>query len=388
MARAKRWNEVFITIEDFNKELARVKATRQIVFENCANIYLKTDNWHGFKYKAYVWDTGRGTIHLAYRMGCKSFNFVTSVDGQDKERAGREIVSGGRSWCVANHYNHITPNRPELAKILPTVSGLLYYNPRHQNTWIKAWHYDMNSAYAHILMHYDFPDLENPLGPGIVEEGQIGFNIDFTRLIRSGLAVNRYNLVPSPYKTFAEKEFAQVKELRAKGKKEKAKKYKSMLTNFVGYLKHKRPIDRNYIVLCSTEIIQMYVDALGDDALFANTDCIVCSKPIDEYIDIGTECGQFKVEHAGVNFEYSGNNSHWEGEKPKIRGVSKGLLRESDRVAGIISREFPFILDTEVLQIIQNEKYEEKPKEKTNFAERYQEELSRKRRENQESIFL
>ena len=38
MARAKRWNEVFITIEDFNKELARVKATRKIVFENCANI--------------------------------------------------------------------------------------------------------------------------------------------------------------------------------------------------------------------------------------------------------------------------------------------------------------------------------------------------------------
>lgn len=388
MARAKRWNEVFITIEDFNKELARVKATRQIVFENCANIYLKTDNWHGFKYKAYVWDTGRGTIHLAYRMGCKSFNFVTSVDGQDKERAEKEVVSGGRAWCVANRYNHIEPNCPNLGKTLPAVSGLLYHNPKYERRWIKAWHYDMNSAYAHILMHYDFPDLENPLGPGIVEEGQIGFNVDFTRLIRSGLAVNRYNLIGSPYKTFAEKEFAQVQKLRAQGKKAKAGKYKSILTNFVGFLEHRRPIDRRYVVLCSTEIIDIYREALGDIVLFANTDCLVTSEPIDEWLDIGTECGQFKVEHAGVNFEYSGLNAHWEGEKPKIRGVSKGLLKESDRVSGLIYREFPYILDTEVLQIIQNGKYEEKQKEKTNFAERYQEELSRKRRENQDSIFL
>ena len=214
MARAKRWNEVFITIEDFNKELARVKATRQIVFENCANIYLKTQNWRGFKCNAYVWDTGRGTIHLAYRMGGKSFNFVTSVDGQDKERAEKEVVSGGRAWCVANRYNHIEPNCPNLGKKLPSVSGLLYHNPNYERQWIKAWHYDMNSAYAHILMHYQFPDLENPLEPGIVEEGQIGFNVDFTRLIRSGLAVNRYNLIDSPYKTCAEKEFAQVQKLR------------------------------------------------------------------------------------------------------------------------------------------------------------------------------
>ena len=57
-------------------------------------------------------------------------------------------------------------------------------------------------------------------------------------------------------------------------------------------------------------------------------------------------------------------------------------------IGGIICREFPFILDTEVLQIKRNENYEEKHKEKTNFAERYKEELSRKRRENQDSIFL
>lgn len=355
MARQIRWIETFITIEEFNEKLALVKATREISCSN-AHALWKNGMWQGFKTRAYLWDSGRGTLHLAYRMGGKSYNYATKLDGTDEDKAKEQIASGGLSYRIMQRYNKIPKVHPEWGKILPSCSSILYYNPNHNGELIEhAWSYDMNSAFCNILIHYDFPDLEHPLDPGNVENGQIGFNADFTRLIRSGPAANRYNLVPSPYKKFGETRFAKIKQLREQGRKAEAKKYKSMLTNAVGYLKYARPVDRHYIILCTNEIIQTYLDVYGDVILHANTDSLTSSIPLND-LNIGPNCGQFKIEHEDKHFQYFGVNYWWEGENPKVRGKSKGFWKPGDTLANVSDvRSYKYMLDWRIFQIVKTE---------------------------------
>lgn len=353
MARQVRWIETFITIEEFNAELAVVKECREISSTNAHSLW-KNGMWQGFKTKAYLWDSGRGTLHLAYRMGGKNYNFATKLDGTDEDKANEQIASGGLSYRIMQRYNKLPKVHPEWRTLFTGAKSILYYNPNHDGELIEhAWSYDMNSAFCNILIHYDFPDIEHPLGPGDVEKGQIGFNGDFTELIRSGPAPNRYNFVPSPYKMFGETRFAKIKELREQGRKAEAKKYKSMLTNAVGYLVYARPIDRIYIILCTNEIIQGYIDKFGDAILHANTDSITSSIPL-EGLDIGPNCGQFKVEHDDKQFQYAGYNYCWEGEMPKVRGKSKGFWKVGDTLANVNDiRDYKYVLDWRTLQIVE-----------------------------------
>ena len=361
MAKSKCWTEKFISVKEFNEILDDVKLFRNIKYENAEKIYLHTKNWSGFKRDAYIWETVKGSVHIAYRVGGVSFNYTTTRIGDDEEKAGKQVVSGGRAWVAAKKINpELKPVRPDLKKRIGMVSGMLYYNPKHQMEWNNAWHYDMNSAFANIMMHYDFPDVENDLGIGEVEKGQIGFNIDFTELRFEGeYAIFRYNLIPSIHKKFAVTEFEKIKKLRAQGKKSEAKKYKSMLTNFIGYMIYARPIDRQYIILMSNHIMQQYIDALGDAVLHCNTDALVVTKPIDDMLVIGPECGQFKVEHRDVPFEYYQYNYHWKEELPSIRGVAKHLLTKDDHAWSKIEYNYKYTLDRENVRLVENEQEDE-----------------------------
>lgn len=361
MGRPIKWIETYIDVKTFNEKLALIKACREIKVAD-AHALWKNGLWYGFKTNAYVWDTGRGTMHLCYRMGTKNFNFATKLDGTDEDKAKEQIVSGGTSYRIMQRYNKLPKVHPEWHKLLPSCRAILYYNKNYSGTTIDhAWSYDMNSAYCHILMHYDFPDLEHPLDIGVVESGQIGFNADFTKLIHKGnLAVNRYPLMESPYKKFAETRFEKIKALRSAGRKAESKKYKSMLTNGVGYLVYARPIDRNYIILCTNEIIEKCIDKYGDVILFANTDSLTSSIPLQD-LDIGDNCGQFKIEHEDAPFQYNGVNYCWLGEIPKVRGKSKGFWKYGDTLSNVTdARAFKYMMDWEVCQIVKTETETEK----------------------------
>lgn len=357
MPNAIKWKETFIDIKAFNEKLNLVRMTRNIKIANAKAIW-QYGLWTGFKKDAYVWDTGHGSVHLAYRMAGQTFNYVVKLDGTDEEKANEQILSGGSSYRLMQRYNKLSKVHPEWHSMFSGAKALQYHNETYNGCTIEhAWGYDMNSAYCHILMHYDFPDIEKPLGVGMVENGQIGFNGDFTRLVHAGgLAVNRYSLMPSPYKKFAETRFEKIKALRAAGKKAESQKFKSMLTNSVGYLAHARPVDRWYIILSLNEIMNKYIDEYGDKILFANTDSLVSTVPIDT-IDVGDNCGQFKIEHANETFQYEGAKSCWIGQRPKVSGKPTGFWRPGDTLANLHDdRAFKYKLDMEVWKIVETEK--------------------------------
>ena len=221
---------------------------------------------------------------------------------------------------------------PNSGKFTLSASPILDYNKKFEKQELKdCYEYDLNSAYASVMIG-KIPDLDNPIeGVAKVEEGEVGFIYDeHLTLVKGGIgeAANiRFKLIDAPegLKRFATK-YYNIKKNSTGKEKEKAK---DMLNLPIGYCQRYNPFFRAYIVNTCNEKIKSLID---ENTLFWNTDAIF-SKVRRTDLDIGDNIGQFKEIHCNT-LRYIGNNYQVDNEIPSYRGVPKTWIEAYKKKSG------------------------------------------------------
>ena len=217
------------------------------------------------------------------------------------------------------------------------VEPLLMFNRHYESKRTYAYCYDLNSAYSWAMLQ-DMPDTSHGLRvDDIVEENEIGFyqyrgenvNGDVATsyvLVQPGdYAHFIYPKMKSPFGRFVDTWYS--KKVNAKDAEEKLNA-KEMLNYCIGCLQNHNPFIRCAIVnYCNNRIIDIISTERkkGNDFLYANTDCVTLTKPID-YLTIGNNVGQWKLKEG--YFAFRGCNYQWDLEIPTYRGMPKKWFPE------------------------------------------------------------
>lgn len=223
----------------------------------------------------------------------------------------------------------------------------VYINPKFLGTDEKTWAYDINSAFPTALAQ-PIPDINNPLGPGFIEKGQIGFRHDYRSggvLVRvlAGRAEERYNLIESPYRKKVLELFDKRKRALFEGDIDLADDIKSGMVFAIGNLRNKSPHLWCHIISNAIDNVFQYFDE--ETTSMVNTDCIYSTVPRTD-IPIGFELGQFKpLSENGTRLYIKGTNMcQWEGGKSIMSGIPKELQSTLDLRAGEQKRKPDFKL--------------------------------------------
>ena len=260
--------------------------------------------------------------------------FYTDMDGNNINlviyRDSREVVpQTSPAVCMSAFSNTVKGDIPTCSA--PgnfSASPILGYNPKYSGKRVEAWGYDINSAYASVILDDEWIDTSKKPEAKMIEEGEVGFDLN-CNIKREGYSIWVFKKCPVPdsVKRYFRKHY-QAKKIA--GNMYKATKHKSYLLekqkekdmlNFpIGCLQNKNPWIRAWIVGKTNERIESLID---EDTLFWNTDSIVSKRrryDIEE--NLGDELGQWKLEHSGV-VAYIGNNYQWNTDIPTYRGVPK-----------------------------------------------------------------
>lgn len=232
----------------------------------------------------------------------------------------------------------------------------IWINHNFNQRWVNCWAYDINSAYPAALLK-PIPDVNNELGPGTIEPGQVGFIISeegYLEELDEGLASWRFNLIPSPWAVkYVPKKYKDLLKAKAEGNKEKARKIKDQLNIAIGVLRNHNPFLYTHILTECRKAIYKYID---ENTISVNTDCIYSAVPRED-IPLGLEIGLFKeLPENGHKIYFKGTNYQWDTGKKSLRGVPVGLQETFDLEAGIQSKTSDYILIGDQIQCLKKEK--------------------------------
>ena len=210
--------------------------------------------------------------------------------------------------------------------------AMIWTNPNYDNKLTKCWAYDINSAYPAALLK-PIPDVNNDLGPGWIEEGQVGFILDregFLQEVKSGLANWRFNMIESPWaKEYVPKRYKKLVHYKSMGDSESAGKIKEEFVCAIGCLRNHNAFLYTHILTVCRETMNQYVN---EDTILVNTDCIYSA--VERFdIPLGKDIGEFKtLPQNGTEIYVSGANYKWEQypEEMSIRGIPKELQATYD----------------------------------------------------------
>ena len=266
--------------------------------------------------------------------GRKACTYKISLDQKDIAES-----SGYRYFAIFQQYFKVPRLTdkpqwidPNSGKFTLSASPILDYNKKFEKQELKdCYEYDLNSAYASVMIG-KIPDLDNPIeGRAKVKEGEVGFIYDeHLTLVKGGIdetADIRFKLIDAPegLKRFAN-HYYNIKKNSTGREKEEAK---AMLNYVIGYCQRYNPFFRAYIVHTCNEKIRALIDK---DTLFWNTDAIF-SKVRRTDLDIGDNIGQFKEIHCNT-LRYIGNNYQIDDEIPSYRGIPHKWMEAAQKKSG------------------------------------------------------
>lgn len=203
------------------------------------------------------------------------------------------------------------------------ASGNMYYRSDYKDTPLKVYSYDINSAYPFAMLK-DMPDTRNIKYNQILKPGQIGFSANLTVYTTPGIFCKYVcDLIESPFKDYVDKYYKLKKEAKTIEERNKAKAY---LNTATGILAIHNPFLRNTVVYYSNQYIKQFIN---EDTVYSNIDSIYSLVPRPD-IPIGTEIGQFKLEHENEDFIYAGIMQYQIGDVVRKCG-SHGLKNLYDK---------------------------------------------------------
>lgn len=207
------------------------------------------------------------------------------------------------------HIKKLTFTKEYLKRDYGNEIQFSYSNPNFENQRLKhVYVYDANMAYLSVFKYGIYPDTDNELGPGFVEEDEIGFinDIEYNlRLVETGLfAMYRFKKVYSKeLQKWAWDNYNKRNLAKSQGQKEKQAELKQAIVSALGIISNHNIFLRSYI----TGTIYNYMESLIDEnTLLANTDSIFSLVPRND-LDIGKGLGQFKVEFEDKEIIYEGS---------------------------------------------------------------------------------
>ena len=250
--------------------------------------------------------------------------------------------------------------RDDKGKFVQSARPTIGFNNKYNNTEHYAVSYDLNSAYAAVLVD-KIIDTYNCRTFDIVRKGEVGFVFNSTLDLRyEGQSADFiFPLIDSPYKQFAEK-YYNLKKTAEKGSDERALA-KQILVIAVGLMQNTNPFLRAYIVNSCNQYIEKLRLRYKDKVCMWNTDSLICTERIPELESLcGEEIGQFKRDYEGL-FRQKDYNYQKPGENnTSYRGVMKCLFSEdfnilTDRLPKIL---LPYKINKQTLRIEANKEFD------------------------------
>lgn len=303
----------YVDLETINKHL-------EYCYTNKLIVKRQKTNKESFGNKAFVEDK-LVEFRLTYKKGSKACTYIFFKDGRNDS----QVTDGGEAFRILNKYYKV-PKFDDPSILAMSASPLLYKNEKYEGTRNDAIGYDLNSAYSYAMIQ-KMPDTSvKPKQGNIIEGKEIGFielpkpnNPNELMLVPkfSGFSMWIFPLIESPFKRFVEVWYN--KKLNPDTKK----KAKGVLNYSVGYLQKVNPFLRATIIGHCNNYIKSLID---EDTLYCNTDSLV-SKKLRHDFKIGTELGNWKIEHQG-KFAFIGFNYQWDLEVPSYRSKPKSWFKE------------------------------------------------------------
>lgn len=292
--------------------------------------------------------------------GLKPTTYIFRKDGQYKL-----VMDGSSCFMIAQKYYKVPDFRDnkeivdnigisEKGSFIGSASPIVGYNRKYDSTEHDVYVYDLNSAYAVQLMN-KLPNTEKYVLYGRIEnDNQVGFLFDsqLTMIKSKGLYADIiFDLVDSPYKTFARKYYDMKKGAKSIREKLKAK---NILNLSVGYWQRINPFLRAYVVHSCNNYIKSLID---ENTCMWNTDAIYSTKERPD-LELGDDIGQFKLEYKG-KFRQKGNNyQKVDSVDISYRGIPKswfGVYEDWNILTdGLPTGGNMYRLDTDIMQIVVN----------------------------------
>lgn len=276
-----------------------------------------------------IFDLKERELHITTKYFDKGFKVTTYVLDLNLEED--TTLTGHRAFSILSKYYKI--KRAEeyqcedleffklsSGKYACSASPIIDYNKAFDGQEIKdVYEYDLNSAYASVLVD-KIPDLERPkFNGGFVRKGEVGFllNEHLDLVDKEGIYADvRFPLIESPegLKKFCKLYFDKKRNSTGLDKQEA----KGMLNYPIGYMQRINPFLRSYIVnKCNKKIKAL----LNQDSICWNTDAIFSRVKRDDLL-IGDNIGEFK-EIKISSLRLKGNSYQTAEDDPTVRGVIK-----------------------------------------------------------------
>lgn len=239
----------------------------------------------------------------------------------NKKRAAGYCAAILRDYYIEDNVNMEKKYGPRYDNVSYTP---IFVNEKFNQTSLPTWGYDINAAYPSVLIAY-IPDINAPLGRGILKAGEVGFIHDITtgklELVEKegSLAEERYNLINSPFR----KRMLHFYKRRKEVDKDTADAIKLGMNMAIGVLRNRSPHLWWYIIKKAQDQVFKYFDP--ETTSMINTDCIYSTVPRPD-IPIGESIGMFKeLPQNGMRMDIEGVSHVWENGEGSISGVPKEL---------------------------------------------------------------
>lgn len=301
---------VTVDIKEFNKWLKYCEKNKVLVFG------AKPSN-QKVSLRAYL-EIREVQVELTFKYGKRVQTYITRLDGGTVSKP-----SGMFAWQQVNKFYKV-PRAKFPSKTQHSSSGFLYKNDKFEGIRLNnCYGYDINSSYTWAMIQ-DMPDTSKEPDIGRkVKKGEIGFDSNYNLIFEGHFANLVYPKMESPFKKFAEIWYEKKKNAKTKEDKKLAK---DVLNASIGYFQRTNPILRTAIIWYANNRIKKLID---ENTLYCNTDSIISkTRRLDIEKDLGTELGQWKIEHFG-DFAFKGYTYQWNLETPSYRGISKSWFKEN-----------------------------------------------------------
>lgn len=329
-----------IYVEEVNK----MNEILEKIKRSCVHIYYREkDPKEYFKWNAFI-TIGDTLLCASFREGTKKpVEYRFSLAGDNNIF---ETTTGGEAFRISQQYYKIP--RLESLEMFGSASQLLYKNKRFDGKRVRAYSYDMNSAFPFMMLQ-PIPNTDTLEFDAKVGKGQIGFYQSKRKYTNNmsleiTFEIGRHcefvcDLMPSPFVDFIKKWYDKKRKASNFRNRQKAKDVMNMA---VGVMQNYNPLIRACIIGRCNKFFESLIDS---NTIYANTDSIVSverRKDIEEMV--GDSIGQFKFERNGEWFAWQKGkmNYQWNDELPTMRGVPK---RWFDRFEKINKRKFDILLD-------------------------------------------
>lgn len=330
-------NPDYVTIEKFNASINFCNKSGYVWIVGEFDWHTKRD----FRF-AYIFET-KNYIKLCYfgrntrvDKGRKPYRWIYEILPRDGVISYPGYGDYARGACSSFRRltNSLIPdltNESWYQTCINSAASLLWYDNSYNLRKIKIYEYDLNSAYGWALKTAPLPDTRKPLGLGILEKNQIGFDWNGYIGLVGEECPWRFPLLPREDRKviddYVDRWFAKKSNAKDDTERETAKAY---IVIPIGNFQRYNWFMRSAVV----EFVNNYITDLADkyeSVVKYNTDAIISLERIPELDEmIGHNLGQWKLAKEGT-LKYNMHNEQWFDDlgqtiETKIRGVRKSAI--------------------------------------------------------------